>query len=122
LRLLVLVLVLLLAASCGEREDQLLLGEWQATSVLEAGDSLKLDPAQVGFVFRPDNRYIYRSTLRYEEAGTWRYSAGYLYARDTTHAGAEERIVAVEKLTPDSLEIRMLAGEKERELVFLKQR
>jgi len=112
---------LLLLCSCGEREDLLLLGEWQATSVLEEGDSLKLDPTQVGFVFPPDNRYTYRSTLKYVEAGTWRYAEGFLYAQDTTQAGAEERIVAVEKLTRDSLEIRMLAGDKERELVFLRR-
>lgn len=114
--------ILLLLCSCGDREDLLLLGEWQATSVLEGGDSLRLDPTQVGFVFRPDNRYTYRSTLRYEEAGTWRYAEGFLYAQDTTQTGATERIVAVEKLTSDSLEIRMMAGEKERELVFLRKK
>jgi len=116
------LVVLLLLCGCGDREDLLLLGEWQATSVLEEGDSLRLDPAQVGFVFRPDNRYTYRSTLKYEEAGTWRYTEGFLYAQDTTQVGAEERIVAVEKLTTDSLEIRMLAGDKERELVFLRKK
>lgn len=122
MRILILSFLLLLAtSSCGEREDLLLIGEWQATSVLEDGDSLRLDPAQVGFVFQPDNRYSYRSTLRYEEAGTWRYADGFLYARDTTQAGADERIVAVEKLTVDSLEIRMLAGDKERLLVFLRK-
>lgn len=112
---------LLFFCSCGEREDLLLLGEWQATSVLEEGDSLQLDPTQLGFVFRPDNRYSYRSTLRYEEAGTWRYAEGFLYAQDTTQADTEERIVAVEKLTKDSLEIRMLAADKERALVFLRK-
>jgi hypothetical protein len=122
LRVLTLSIFLLFAASCGEREDLLLLGEWQATSVLEGGDSLRLDPAQVGFVFRPDNRYTFRSTLRYQEAGTWRYTDGFLFARDTTRPEVEERIVAVEKLTADSLEIRMLAEGKERELVFLRQR
>ena len=121
MKVLTLSLLLLLTVSCGEREDMLLLGAWQATSVREGGDSLRLDPAEVGFVFRPDNRYTYRSTLRYEEAGTWRYADGFLYAQDTTQAGAEARIVAVEKLTADSLEIRMLAGGKERELVFLRK-
>lgn len=122
MRVLTIALLLFLVSACGEREDLLLLGEWQATSVLESGDSLQLDPAQVGFVFRPDNRYTYRSTLRYKEAGTWRYAEGFLYAQDTTQADATERIVAVEKLTTDSLEIRMLAGDKERELVFLRKK
>lgn len=121
MRILTLVLFAVLFLSCGEREDKLLIGEWQATQVLESGDSLKLDPAQVGFLFRPDNRYTFRSTLRYEEAGTWRYSEGFLMAQDTTRENSPERVVAVEKLTVDSLEIRMLADGKERLVTLLKQ-
>jgi hypothetical protein len=116
------LLPLLLCLGCGEREDLLLLGEWQATQVLESGDSLKLDPAQVGFLFRPDNRYTFRSTLRYEEAGVWRYTEGFLVARDTTRERSPERVVAVEKLTVDSLEIRMLSDDKERWVTLLKQK
>ena len=107
--------------ACGEREDKLLLGEWQASRVLESGDSLKLNPAEVGFLFRPDNRYTFRSTLRYAEAGTWRYTEGFLMARDTTRENSPERVVAVEKLTADSLELRMLADGKEQWLTLLKQ-
>jgi hypothetical protein len=122
LRLLTLSLLLLLASSCGEREDLLLLGSWQAVSVLEAGDSLRLDPTEVGFDFAANNRYNFRSTLRYTEAGTWRYADGFLFARDTTRPANEERVVAVEQLTADSLAIRMLADGKERELLFLRER
>jgi len=121
LRILTLTLLTVLFLSCSEREDKLLLGEWQATEVLESGDSLKLDPAQVGFLFRPDNRYTFRSTLRYEEAGTWRYSEGLLTAQDTTRENSLERVVAVEKLTIDSLEIRMLSDGEEQWLILLKQ-
>lgn len=106
---------------CGEREDVLLLGDWQATQILEAGDSLQLDPAEVGFTFRPDNRYAYRSTLRYNEAGTWRYDHGFLYALDTTSANGEERVVAVEKLTQDSLVLRMRADTAVRWVTLLRQ-
>jgi hypothetical protein len=116
------LLALLLCFGCGEREDLLLLGEWQATQVLESGDSLKLDPTQVGFFFRPDNRYTFRSTLRYEEAGSWHYAEGFLMAQDTTRENSPERVVAVEKLTMDSLEIRMLSDGKERRLTLLKQK
>ncbi|MFT5016552.1 MAG: hypothetical protein ACJA0J_001852 [Bdellovibrionota bacterium] len=121
MRILTLTLLTVLFLSCSEREDKLLLGEWQATEVLESGDSLKLDPAQVGFLFRPDNRYTFRSTLRYEEAGTWRYSKGLLMAQDTTRENSLERVVAVEKLTIDSLEIRMLSDGEEQWLILLKQ-
>ncbi len=114
--------MLCLFCACGDREDRLLLGEWQATQVLEEGDSLKLDPTQVGFLFRPDNRYTFRSTLRYEEAGTWRYTEGFLMAQDTTRADSPERVVAVEKLTPDSLELRMLSEGKERWITLLREK
>lgn len=105
---------------CGDREDALLIGAWEASQVLENGDSLRLDPSEVGFSFTPNNRYVFRSTLRYTEAGTWRYDNGFLFARDTTNTAAEERIVAIEKLTADSLEIRMMAGEQERRITLLK--
>ncbi|MFK8161944.1 MAG: hypothetical protein AB8H12_05720 [Lewinella sp.] len=115
-----LVLVLLLC-HCGEREDARLLGEWQAAQVLQRGDSLLLDPAEVGFSFLPNNRYVYRSTLRYGEAGTWRYDNGFLFAQDTTRSAATERVVAVEKLTVDSLVLRMRADTTEQVMILLKQ-
>ncbi|TXF84252.1 hypothetical protein FUA23_21305 [Neolewinella aurantiaca] len=122
MRFLTIPFLLCLLFACGEREDHLLLGEWEATQVLEAGDSLKLDPTQVGFLFRPDNRYTFRSTLRYEEAGTWHYAEGFLMAQDTTRNDSPERVVAIEKLTHDSLRIRMLTEGKERWVTLLKQK
>lgn len=97
------------------------MGGWQATQVLQRGDSLLLDPAEVGFSFLPNNRYTYRSTLRYQEAGTWRYDNGFLFAQDTTRVAVAERIVAVEKLTSDSLVLRMRADTTERVMTLLKQ-
>jgi hypothetical protein len=116
-----LVVLVLLLFHCGEREDAQLMGEWEAVQVLEKGDSLLLDPAEVGFSFLPDNRYSYRSTLRYQEAGTWRYDNGFLFAQDTTRDGSAERIVAVEKLTADSLVLRMRADTTEHIMTLLKQ-
>jgi hypothetical protein len=116
-----LLVLALLFFCCGEREDAQLLGKWEASQVLQQGDSLLLDPAEVGFSFLPDNRYSYRSTLRYQEAGTWRYDNGFLFAQDTTRAGATERIVAIEKLTADSLVLRMRADTAEQIMTLLKQ-
>ena len=101
-----------------EREDNLLYGEWRGTLVTEEGDSLRLDPREITFVFTPDNRYAFTSTLRYREAGTWRYDSGYLFAQDTTQPSNPERIVAVDILTLDSLVIRMQADSAQR-LVYL---
>jgi len=104
-----------------EREDLLLLGDWRAVSVEQSGDSLRLDPAEIAFTFRPDNRYVYTSTLRYQEAGTWRYENGFLFARDTTSTANPERIVAVDLLTPDSLQLRMKADTAERTVLLLRE-
>lgn len=106
--------------SC-EREDLLLLGDWRAVSAVEGGDSLRLDPSEIAFTFRPNNRYHYESTLRYQEAGTWRYENGFLFARDTTSAANPERIVAVELLTADSLLLRMRADSAERFILLLRE-
>ncbi|SER39966.1 hypothetical protein [Neolewinella agarilytica] len=119
-RFLTLLVILLCLAACG-REDELLLGDWQAVSVTENGDSLRLNPAEIGFTFRPDNRYTFRSTLRYQEAGTWRYDHGYLFARDTTQPENPERVVAIDKMTPDSLMLRMKADTAERYVLLLRQ-
>lgn len=113
-------ITLLCLCSCG-REDELLLGDWQAVSVTESGDSLRLNPAEIGFTFRADNRYTFRSTLRYQEAGTWRYDHGYLFARDTTQPENPERVVAIDKMTPDSLMLRMKADTAERYVLLLRQ-
>ena len=121
LRYATLLVLVLLLFRCGEREDAQLLGKWQATQVLQHGDSLLLNPAEVGFSFLSGNRYTYRSTLRYQEAGIWRYDNGFLFAQDTTRAATTERIVAVEKLTADSLVLRMRADTAERIITLLKQ-
>ncbi|MEL7159818.1 MAG: hypothetical protein AAFN92_03600 [Bacteroidota bacterium] len=118
--------LLLVLLGCGallscEREDLLLLGSWRAVSAVEAGDSLRLDPAEIAFTFQPDNRYVYESTLRYREAGTWRYENGFLFARDTTTAAKPERVVAVELLTVDSLLLRMRADTAERHILLLRE-
>ena len=96
----------------------MLLGRWQAALVTEEGDSLQLDPREITFEFTPDDRYAFTSTLRYQEAGIWRYDRGYLFAQDTTQPTQPERVVAVELLTVDSLVIRMQADTAQR-LVYL---
>ncbi len=115
-----LCLLLLVFLFACERDDKLLLGDWEATLITEGMDTLAVVPSEIGFTFAPDNRYRYRSTLRYREAGTWRYDNGYLFARDTTQPAQPERIVAVEKLTVDSLVIRMRRDSAERMLTLLR--
>ena len=114
---------LLLALSClycSAEENDLLVGEWQGALVTENGDSLRLDPREITFDFRADNRYAFTSTLRYREAGTYRTEEGYLFAQDTTQPTNPERVVAIEKLTADSLVIRMNADTAQRLVTLLR--
>ena len=86
----------------------------------ENGDSLKLDPQEITFGFTDDNRYAFTSTLRYQEAGTWRYENGYLFAMDTTQPSNPERVVAIDKLTLDSMVLRMRTDSTERLVTLLR--
>ena len=116
-----LALLVTLPSACAEPEPLPLVGDWRAVSVTEQGDSLRLDPAEVSFTFGADNRYAFASTLRHREAGTWRYDRGFLIARDTTRADSPERVVAVEKMTADSLELRMMNEGRERLVTLLRE-
>lgn len=113
-------LSIILILSCADEKDTLLIGEWRGGLVTENGDSLKLDPREITFAFTPDNRYVFTSTLRYREAGTWRYDSGYLFAKDTTQPANPQRVVSVEKLTLDSLVIRMKADSAQRLVTLIR--
>ena len=114
------LLLILVGVGCTADDNDLLVGEWQGALVTENGDSLRLDPKEITFDFRPDNRYAFTSTLRYREAGTYRTEEGYLFAQDTTQPTNPERVVAIEKLTADSLIIRMNADTAQRLVTLLR--
>lgn len=113
-------LLFFLLASCGDQEA-FLYGNWQAVEITQEGDSMRLDPAEVGFVFEPGGRYSYRSSLNYREAGHYHYQTGYLFATDTTHENSAERIVALEQIGIDSIRITMRHDTTNRFLLFIKQ-
>ncbi|MEM1216420.1 MAG: hypothetical protein AAGJ82_12085 [Bacteroidota bacterium] len=120
-RLLLLFLVGSIIHSCKSDRSPLLHGTWQAASLTEQGDSLAVNLADIGFVFKADGRYAYRSTLAYQESGHYRLTGKYLYSQDTTQRDAAEKAVEVLQLTPDSLQLRMLDAGQERRLLLLKQ-
>lgn len=111
--------LLLTLFACSSQPDPLV-GTWTAVDVRQNGDSMRLSPQQVGFVFSPNGRYEYRATLRYTEAGTYHRKGEFLIAKDTTRANSSDRIVAIDRLTADSLVLRMQEGEAERSLILLK--
>ncbi len=113
-------LLLFFLLSC-EDQEAFLHGHWQAVEITQAGDSMRLDPAEVGFVFAPNGRYTYRSSLNYREAGRYRYQTGYLFATDTTHNTSAERVVALEQIGLDSIRMTMRHDTTNRFVLFIKQ-
>ncbi|GEM_PF-1874454 len=100
--------------------ERLLEGQWQATVVLEEGDTLPVDVGQIRLIFDDEGHYRYHSTLNYREAGFYKLEGALLYTRDTTHRDTVlERFVKVPVLTTDSMVVLMRTREdKERLLRF----
>ena len=102
--------------------ERMLVGQWQALVVLEEGDTLPVNPAEIRLAFDDAGHYRYHSTLNYREAGYYDLQGDLLYTRDTTHADTTmERVVRVPVLTEDSLVVQMrTADDKERIIRFRK--
>ncbi|RME96631.1 MAG: hypothetical protein D6772_11685 [Bacteroidetes bacterium] len=107
--------------SCGPYSKEDLAGEWQAISLIEEGDSLAVNLADIGFTFTPDGGYTFRSTLNYVEAGTYRLDGPFLFSTDTTRPVQQEKAVKIISLTPDSLQLQMQEKGKTRILWLSKQ-
>ncbi|MEM8583860.1 MAG: hypothetical protein AAGF87_06305 [Bacteroidota bacterium] len=99
-------MLLTLLSHCADPNEQLY-GRWSATQADKlAGDSLKLDPSQIGFKFDTNGIYHYVSTLGYQEAGYYTRSGQKLVATDTTQAIPIEREAIIDLLDEDSLHLR----------------
>lgn len=116
---LVLVCTLLLAG-CAQYSASDLVGNWEAISLTEEGDSLQVNLAEIGFEFNEQGGYNFSSTLNYEEAGTFRIDGPFLYSIDTTSSLGREKAVKIETLNLDTLTIRMREGSKDRLLTLQK--
>jgi len=118
---LILVGLLLVNTACAPYNDSELHGTWEGVEVLEEGESLNVDPTEVGFTFSEDNGYTFRSTLNYKEAGTYQVQDTYLYTTDTLNQASTEKAVEITKLSEDSLFIRMMEQGQERTLKLVRQ-
>ena len=105
-----LCVIVLLAAGC-EKKLQYgdLVGRWRAFSVTEEGEPLGVDPSVITLDLLPGNRYVFNSTLVYQEAGRCRIDLPYLYTTDTTAQDLpQEKAVRVLNALPvDSLFLLM---------------
>ncbi|MCB0611509.1 MAG: hypothetical protein KDD12_27555, partial [Lewinella sp.] len=89
--------------------------------ILEEGDTVLVDPAEISLQFRPDDRYLFKSTLNYKEAGTYYLDAQYLFTLDTLNKASTEKAVEIVSLTPDSLHLKMMDNGRERLLKLYKE-
>jgi len=105
-----LIIALLSACKSGYQEEQLH-GSWKGVSVTEEGTPLAVDPGLIQLEFMPGNYYTYKSTLEYQEAGTYHVEANYLYTKDTLNQASTEKAVELLQVTDDSLLIRTIEEE-----------
>jgi hypothetical protein len=95
-------------SACTNPSGDLLDGRWVAVEILEAGDSLAVDPSLVSFSFDEERgKYSFSSTLNYREAGAFYLEKGFLYTTDTLNRASRKKVVEVLTLNNDSLILRM---------------
>ncbi|MEM6697363.1 MAG: hypothetical protein AAF599_03135, partial [Bacteroidota bacterium] len=107
--------------TCTSEQENLLLGKWQATQLIEEGDSVKMDLAEVGFLFDEQGRYQFQSTLNYREAGFYTKNNNLLYTTDTLTENRNRQAVKILKLKEGLLELGMVDRGKERVLSLKKE-
>lgn len=92
----------------------LLIGQWQATALVEEQDTLGIDLQAVQLHFHPRQKYNFHGTLKEIEAGTYRIQKDLLFTKDTLINPPHEKVVKILKLTADSLQLEMQDKDKTR--------
>ena len=87
-------------------------------TLIEEGDTIAVDLTDVGIAFEPANRYVYTSTLDYEEAGTYRVDDAYLLTTPGGQDSIVDRAVEIMLLEGDRLHLNMEEAGKQRILQF----
>lgn len=116
-----LIVAACLLYACQPYHSDQLVGTWRGALILEEGDTVLVDPAEISLQFRPDDRYLFKSTLNYKEAGTYYLDAQYLFTLDTLNKASTEKAVEIVSLTPDSLHLKMMDNGRERLLKLYKE-
>jgi hypothetical protein len=113
-KLVIVAFLIFVGLSCSPYRQNDLIGDWQAISITQEGDTLKIDPKIVKFTFNKDEGYTFRSTLNYQESGTYYIINKQLFTMDTLNRASTEKIVEILQLSPDSLNLKMNDAGKER--------
>jgi len=93
--------------ACGLNRAADLLGHWTAVKVTQGGKILVVELSEITLNFNDKGNYTFTSTLDYKEAGTFKFEGDKLITTDTIVHPDETKIVLVEKLTSDTLRLRM---------------
>jgi len=99
---------------CSTYRTKDLVGNWRGAAVLEEGDTLKIDPRIIRFNFNKNDGYYFKSTLNYEESGTYFIDHRSLITTDTLNKASSEKSVEIMVLSHDSLHLKMRDGGKDR--------
>ncbi|MEZ4942572.1 MAG: hypothetical protein R3D58_16980 [Saprospiraceae bacterium] len=95
-------------------------GNWQAVAFFENGKTVAVPLDSVRLQLTENAGYVFKSQGFYQEAGSYRVAASYLFLEDTTVVPNKERTVKVLFLSSDTLKIEMkLSGNKQ--VLFLKR-
>lgn len=122
MKYLIVILGIVFLSSCSSVEEDLLVGDWQATEIIEEGQTLPVNLEEIKLSFGSNDFYLFNSTLNYEEAGSYFLDSKYLFTTDTVNHASSEKAVEVIKLTSDSLVLKMNDSGKERLLRLSKMK
>jgi hypothetical protein len=111
----------ILTTGCEKFSKKDISGNWQAASLMEEGQPMKVNVDAIYFNFDENGGYEYSGTLKYKEKGSYYLQGDLLYTTDTLNESSVEKAVRITKLTPDSLFLKMNASGKEQFLHLYKK-
>jgi len=97
----------LLILSCADKSNEELSGLWKAKSVVRNDQPLNVNLSEITLEFDGEERYEYKSTLNYKEAGFYKFHKDRLETQDTLLKSSAPKVVIVESLILDTLRIKM---------------
>ncbi|MCB0534085.1 MAG: hypothetical protein H6574_05210 [Lewinellaceae bacterium] len=98
-----------------------LTGTWQAVAFFENGKTVSAPLDSVRLYLTNNAGYAFKSQGYYQEAGSYRVAASYLFLEDTTVVPKKERTVKVLYLSSDTLKIEMKKSGNRQVLFFKRQ-
>ncbi len=120
-----LICLTMLACCCSQIactfDQNQLAGNWQAVAFYENGKTRNVPLDSVVISLDNQGGYQFRSQGFYQESGSYRISASYLFLTDTSVRPALQHTVKVLDVSDDSLKIEMSSADKTQVLFFARR-